>query len=98
MNRLQWDLMSHLLKETTAICPVQDWSLETYIIADLYIKKMAFWSIYPYTKKGVKVSFTMVQALAINQYLGATSEAYNMLVRIHIEPQLILDVNKLKEN
>lgn len=98
LKQLQWELLAKLLRETTAICPVEDWSLETYIIADLYIKKMAFWTIYPYTRKGVKVSLTMVQALAINQFFGATSKEYNFLLRIYIEPQLILDVTKLKEN
>ena len=97
LKQLQWELLSKLLRETTEMAPVEGWNLETYIIADLYIKKMAFWNIYPYTKKGVKLSLTMIQAIAINEFFGATNAAYNGLLRIYIEPQLIVDVTKLKQ-
>lgn len=97
LKKLQWEALGKLLKETISVCPVEGYSLESYIIADLYLKKMAFWTIYPYTKKGVKISFTMVQAIAINQFFSAFSKEYNSLIRMLIEPQLIVDVNPIKQ-
>ena len=97
LNRLQWEIMGELMEKTVLICPIEDWNLESYVIADLYIKKMSFWKIFPYKRDSkVKVSFNMVQAIAINNYFGATSDSYNMLIRLHLEPQLILDVHSLK--
>jgi hypothetical protein len=98
MNRVQWELMSDLLHDTTAMCPIEDWNLESYIIADLYTKKMSFWSIFPFKRDNkVKVQFSMIQAIAINQFFGANSNDYNALIRLYIEPQLILGVHKLTD-
>jgi hypothetical protein len=70
--------------------PIKEWELESYVISDLYVKKMQFFEIYPYTKKGVKLNLTMIQAIAINSLFGATSDKYNVLLRLMIEPKLIM--------
>lgn len=90
LKQLHWHILADELRMAMQAAPVKGWELQTYIMADMYEKKMAFFQIYPYTSKGVKLSLTQVQAIAINQYLGAHSEAYNVMLRILIEPKLIL--------
>ena len=98
LNRLQWSALSKMMHDTTVICPVEDWALETYVIADLYVTRMAFWTIMPYFNKGkINVSLTMIQAIALNSYFAATNEAYNNVIRIHIEPKLVLNKHNLKQ-
>lgn len=92
LTKIQWEVLSDLVKSVMIITPIQDWQLQSYILADLYIRKMAFWEVWPYMRPGKrrKLNLTMIQAIAMNELLGATSQSYNDLIRIHIEPQLIL--------
>jgi hypothetical protein len=83
-------LLADELRSVTEAAPVKDWELETYIIADLYLKKKVFFDIYPNSNKGVTLSLSMIQAIALNNYLAVHSRHYNALLRIYIEPFLIL--------
>lgn len=90
LKKLHWEVLATDLRLTFQMAPVKDWALQTYIIADLYEKKMAFFTVYPYTSKGVNLNLTMIQAIAINEFLSANSAQYNALIRMKIEPKLIL--------
>jgi hypothetical protein len=86
--------MADDLKMVFEQTPVKDWELHSYIIADLYKNKMAFFTVYPYSSKGVKLNLSMVQAIAINEFFAAHSEHYNIFLRLKIEPQLKLSYKK----
>ena len=90
LKRLQWEVLADELKMVTTLTPVKGWELETYIISDLYISKMSFFEIYPYQSDGVKLNLSMIQAIAMNNFFAAHSERYNAMLRIKIEPYLIM--------
>jgi hypothetical protein len=91
LRKLDHEVMCKLLEETVLITPVAHWELESYIISDLFVKKMAFFKILPERKKyKIKLTLTMIQAIAINNYFAATSDLYNVWLRMKIEPFLIM--------
>jgi hypothetical protein len=91
MNTPKVKLVMRKLEQTVLKTPVKDWELETYIISELFTKHMAFWKILPSRKKyKIKKNLSMIQAFAVNNYFSATSEEYNMVLRIKIEPFLLM--------
>jgi len=90
IGKLEHELMKNLFESVFLKTPVEGWQLETYIISNLFYKRMQFFLVSPFTgkKKELNFSMTMIEAIAFNAYFGATSGSYNVFLRMKIEPQL----------
>lgn len=88
LKHLHWQLLANDVRIVTEAAPVAGWEIETLVIADLYLSKMKFFTVEPYDKE-IKLSLTMVQAYAINRFLGNHSNQYNVYLRLMIEPKLL---------
>ena len=89
LKHLQWRLLANDLKVVMQAAPVNDFELESLVIAELYLSKMKFFEVEPYGSKEINLTLTQVQAYAINGLLGRISREYNQFIRISLEPKLI---------
>jgi hypothetical protein len=88
LNQLQWQLLANDLKTVMQLAPVKGFEIETLVLAEMYLTKMKFFEVAPYQKQ-ISLSLSMVQAYAINRFLGPHSENYNTFLRMMIEPKLL---------
>ena len=70
------------------LTPVEDWQLESCVIAETYKKKMLQFTFFPSGKKHISISFSWAEAFAINNFYSANSDVYNVLIRQFLESKL----------
>lgn len=98
LNSLQWTLLVNLIKNVTQLCPIEDYQLESCVIADMYKQKLSTFTFFSAGENGkMKLSFSYTQILAIHYFLADNSEHYNTILRSLFEPY-INPGNKWLEN
>lgn len=76
------------MQQLTELAPVEDWQVESCLIAEVYKEKISQFTFFPAGKKEIILSFSWSEAFAINNYFSATNPAYNAFLRQFLEPQL----------
>lgn len=76
------------MKKTIEFTPIEGWETESLVIVDCYERNLKKFTFFPADKKKIKLSLKASESFAINNFFSATSEAYNVLIRQHLEPKL----------
>lgn len=87
LNSLCWIFLSNNIKVVAAAAPVEDWELQSLVIARCYKRLLQQFTFYPSHNKELSINLELDEAIAINEYFAATSTQYNILLRNQIEPQ-----------
>ncbi len=90
LNSLKWNFLSNALRQIAPLAPIDGREVESLVLAELYQKKIGFFTFFkPVGKlKLATITLTMAQAYALNKLLGRT-DGYNVFLRMHIEPFLL---------
>jgi len=81
-------VLANDLKTVMQLAPVKGYEIETLVLAELYLSRTKFFEVQPYQKE-ITLTLSMVQAYAINKFLGSFSNTYNTYLRMMIEPHLL---------
>lgn len=88
LNRFQWTFLANNVKEVTQITPVEDWELESYVIAECYNRLLHKFTFFPSSPNKTTLSLKLSEATAINNFFSPQSSEYNIFIRPHLEPHL----------
>jgi hypothetical protein len=88
INKLQWTFLANNLKQVAVNTPIEDWELHSYVMAECYQRLLSKFTFFPSDKKRTTLRLKNSEAQAINEYFAATSQSYNMLLRLNLEPIL----------
>jgi len=68
--------------------PVEDWEVESTVVADCYKRLLHKFEFFPTGKKHITFNLKLSESFAINNIFSPTSDDYNAFVRPLIEPKL----------
>lgn len=88
LNKLQWSFLTSNIKIVAQNTPIEDWELQSYVMAECYIRLLSNFTFFPSGKTTISIKLKCSEATAINEYFAATSEDYNVFIRLLLEPKL----------
>lgn len=88
LNKLQWNFLANNIKQVAQNTPIEDWELQSYVMAECYIRLLQTFTFFPLGKSTISIKLKHSEATAINEYFAATSESYNVFIRLLLEPKL----------
>ncbi len=89
LNKLQWQLWVTLFQAIAHYSPVDGYEVETSVIAEFYNQRLHSFTYFRSNKNGV-MYWTIPYSVAFSAdlFFGDTSNQYNVLLRVLIQPYL----------
>ncbi len=89
LSKYQWTLMKSDIEQILPLTPLSGWELETCVIADLYKRRLDFFTFFkPNKDNKTTLTISITEAFALNMFFSQCSQEYNNHFRIQIEKKL----------
>ena len=90
LNNFQWNYLSNALSKFAEHAPIQNMPCESLVLAELYRKKIGFFTFFkPVGKfKLATLTLMMYEAYALHICLSKFGDGYNIFLRMQVEPYL----------